>query len=140
MAGRASKAKGYRGEIEVKEILEGIVSEVYGRAGIAPPELSRSPHGRDLVGLPWIAVEVKRVERDNPFMLSSWWNQAKEQAGLNREPVLFYRMNSRPWNIRMFGYLAGTGTSRIRCPVDIGLEAFSAWFRIRLEDGLNLKS
>lgn len=133
MSGRASKSKGYRGEIEVKEILERIMDAVWKEMGWGqPPELSRSPNGRDLVGLPWIAVEVKRHERDNPFVVNDWWSQCKNQAEGTREPVLFYRMNNRPWNIRMFGYLI-VGDKRVRCPVDIGLEAFSAWFRLRLQ-------
>jgi hypothetical protein len=130
--GHYSKAKGYRGETEVLRLLEGIVNEVYQRRGVPPPELSRSPQGRDLIGIPWVAIEVKRHERDNPFNVSSWWEQTKEQAGGVREPILFYRMNNRPWNVRMFGFI-GENEHRVRCPVDTSVEAFSLWFRLRLE-------
>lgn len=135
MSGRMSKSKGYRGEIEVKTILEGIVEEVYGRMKIPAPELARSPNGRDILGLNWLAIEVKRHERDNPYVISEWWTQTKEQAGNNRVPVLFYRMNNRPWNVKMFGFLE-LPKGRIRCPVEIGLEAFLAWFRNQLEGRL----
>ena len=138
MSGRMSKSKGYRGETEVKSILERLMAIVFQEMGLpmaALPELSRSPNGRDLVGLPWIAVEVKRHERDNPFVVNEWWTQCKNQAEGKREPVLFYRMNNRPWNIRMFGYL-DAGSGRVRCPVDIGLEAFSAWFCARYKANL----
>lgn len=80
-----------------------------------------------------MALEVKRVEADNPYMLNSWWTQTKDQAAGGLEPVLFYRMNNRPWDIRMFGYLdAGKGL-RVRCPVDINLPAFSVWLENKIE-------
>lgn len=179
----ASKAKGYRGEVEVMALLQAVVNEVYQEKGLAPVELSRAPHGRDIVGLPWLAPEVKRVEGDHPSLVAGFWAQCKDQAtraGTNREPVLFHRLNNRPWKVRMFGFLAlpdnrpecpkcggkgkhpvmnfspghqyhevscaschGRGTldpapqPRVRCPVDISIEAFLTYLKIRIRQELD---
>jgi len=140
MANR-SKAKGYRGEVEVLDLLQAVVNEEYAKRGLRGPELSRSPHGRDIVGLPWLAPEVKRVEQNNPANVASWWNQCKDQGQGKREVVLFHRQNNRPWNVRMFGFLdlprLADKTPRVRCPVDITVEAFVAWLRLRIQQDLN---
>lgn len=159
MANR-SKAKGSRGEREILDLLQTVVNEEYGRVKRTPPELSRGPHGKDIVGLPWLAPEVKRHEPPKvagsnnrlgeltPAQVAAFWEQCKRQAvvpenapvtGYAREPVLFYRMNNRPWNVRMFGYLGINGRSeRVRCPVDTTLEAFVAWFRLRIRADIAL--
>jgi hypothetical protein len=139
MSGRSSKAKGYRGEVEVMSLIAEMAMAVCNQLGVPPPELARSPNGRDIRGISWIAIEVKRVEADNPSNLLSWWEQAKSQAQVGQEPVLFYRKNNSPWNIRMFGFLDANG-SRIRCPVDIGLPAFRVWFSERYKSTVKVQA
>lgn len=147
LSGRASKAKGYRGEVEVLQMLETIMREEYLKAGRGcPPELSRSPSGRDIRGIPWIALEVKRREPSknpdgtrkddwNPCVVNSWWEQTKTNTLAGQESVLIYRKNHSPWEVRMFGKLH-TERAAIKAPVDISLLAFLTWFRIKLRETL----
>lgn len=137
MSGRSSKSKGYRGEVEVIGLLLEIISEVYRLKGVPIPELTRSPNGRDIRGIPWLAIEVKRHEPTVGYpevtqsQIKQWWEQAKSQASATQTPVLFYRANHQPWRIRMYGYLQA-GEGRVRCPVDINLDIFNVWFRAKL--------
>jgi len=82
-----------------------------------------------------MALEVKYQQQEN---LNGWWRQCKDQAGvLGVEPILFYRKNGAKWKVRMFGYLV-SGDVRVRTPVDIGVEGFLAYFRIRVKKELPL--
>jgi hypothetical protein len=135
MNGRYRKQKGSSGEMEILAMLANVVTMAYREKGLPPPELHRGSHGRDIRGLSFIAPEIKRHERDNDYNINAWWTQAKEQSDAQREPVLFYRMNYQPWNVRMFGYLL-VGNDRVRCPVDITLAAFMVWFKLKVEESL----
>lgn len=142
-----SRNKGQRAEREIVKLLQPVVIAVWnelGREGAAPAlerNLMQSHKGgHDLIGLDWLALEVKHQEQ---FVLSSWWRQAKTQAEeaeakIHRpvEPVLFYRRNNIPWRVVMFGYLDAGSAGRVRCPVDITPDAFLAWFRLRLAQEL----
>lgn len=137
MSGRSSKSKGYRGEVEVINLLLETIREVYEKMGSPVPELTRSPNGRDIRGIPWLAIEVKRHEPTVGYpevtqsQIKGWWEQCKSQASATQTPVLFYRANHQPWRIRMYGYIQA-GEARVRCPVDITLDIFTVWFRARL--------
>lgn len=146
LSGRAAKAKGYRGEVEVLGILSGILAEEYARAGLGgAPELARSPAGRDIRGVSWLALEVKRrepqlvngVRKDdwNPSILEGWWTQTKTNTLAGQESVLIYRKNHSPWRVRMFARF-NTPRSFIRAPVDTSLEAFTTWFRLNVRERL----
>ena len=133
MAGVRSQNKGKRAEREVVKLLQPVVNEVYESVGLEPPELQRNlmqshKGGYDLAGLDWLALEVKHQET---FQLTAWWEQTKRQAGTQREGILFYRRNNIKFRVRMFAYLVAGG-QRVRCPVDIEVEAFLAYLRIRL--------
>ena len=130
-----SKNKGYRGEVEVLALLSNAATMEYRRRGVPPPELNRSANGRDIQGLSWLAPEVKRHEKSEYYNIDAWWEQTKAQAVGGREPVLFYRKNNQPWNVRMFGQLP-TAKANVRCPVDITLQAFMVWFQLKLEESL----
>lgn len=149
-----ARDKGQRGEREVAELLQMAVNEVYGAAGVPEaewPQVERNlmqsmKGGHDLVGLDWLAVEVKRVEavgrqgivRKHTSGVFGWWAQAVEQAnriGAGSIPVLFYRPNNWTWSIRMYGYLAvgPNGGPRVKAPVVIELEPFMLWFKMELK-------
>lgn len=137
MGGKMSRDKGQRGEREVIKLLQPIVDEVYTKWNMEPPSLERNlmqshKGGCDLAGLGWLALEVKHQESSN---LKSWWEQTKSQAN-GREPILIHRKNHGRWRIRMIGYLVVKDGARVRAPVDIALEAFLAYFRIRIEKEL----
>lgn len=143
MSGAMSRNKGQRAEREVAKLLQPVVTTVWnelGKDGPAP-NLQRNlmqshKGGHDLVGLDWLALEVKHQEQ---FALAAWWQQTKEQADkagqrmlVEVEPVLFYRKNNVAWRVIMRGYLDVRGERRVRCPVNIGIEAFLVWFKLRL--------
>ena len=131
--GSMAKQKGKRGEREVVKVLQPIVNEVYEKAGLEPPQLYRNQNqsfqgGFDIDGLEWLALEVKRQET---LGIKKWWAQTVEQAGEDKEPVLIYRQSRRPWRIMMYGWL-DTGDSGIMIPVDITLESFLTYLRLKL--------
>ena len=128
-----ARAKGRLGEQEVIAYLQPVVNEAYREAGLEPPELVRNlsqsrAGGFDVSGLDWLALEVKRQESDQ---VSQWWQQCKRQAGESCVAVLVYRKSRTPWRVRMFGYV-DAGASRIRCPVDISMDAFLAYLHVRI--------
>lgn len=143
MNGAMSRNKGQRAEREIVKLLQPVVIAAWTeleRVGPAP-NLERNlmqahKGGHDLLGLDWLALEVKHQEQ---FMIASWWQQTKEQAtkasqllNIEVEPVLFYRKNHVQWRVIMRGYLDVQGGGRVRCPVNIPPEAFLVWFKLRL--------
>lgn len=133
MSGGFSREKGKRAEREVVKLLQPVVTKVYQEAGKEVPMLERNlmqshKGGHDIVGLEWMALEVKHHET---LQISQWWEQTKKQAGKTRVPVLIYKQNRIKWRVLMFGYLPA-GTERVRCPCDVSLEAFLVYFESRL--------
>lgn len=137
MGGKMSRAKGQRGEREIVRLLQPVVNEVYEVMMHEVPVLKRNSlqsdgGGSDIAGVPWLALEVKYQEKnDTPGTLRVWWQQTLQQAGTEREPVLFYRRNGSPWRVQMYGML-GTEACRFTVPVIITPEDFLRWFRARL--------
>ncbi len=143
MSGAMSRNKGQRAEREVVKLLQPVVTAAWsevGRVGPAP-SLERNlmqahKGGHDLLGLDWLALEVKHQEQ---FAIASWWQQTVEQADkasqqmlVEVEPVLFYRKNNVGWRVIMRGYLDACEGRRVRCPVNIATEAFLVWLKLRL--------
>lgn len=103
MAGNMSRGKGQRGEREAATVFAEWslpVCDYMGEAGI---ELKRNlmqsrQGGYDLVGLDWLALEVKRHET---LSVGAWWTQTLKQAGPGQIPVLMYRQNRTPWRFRV---------------------------------------
>ena len=60
--------------------------------------------GYDLIGLSFLALEVKRQEI---LSLPAWWRQTTKQAACGQSPVLWFKQSRKPW--------------RVILPVDIGL-------------------
>lgn len=140
MAKINARAKGQRGEREVIGLLQPVVKKVYEEFGLVVIDLERNlmqsmKGGYDIVGLDWLALEVKRVENTGASGVNSWWAQTTRQAAEHQEAVLFFRPNQSHWSIKMYGYLLGdsaAGWPRVRSPVVIDLPTFLAWFEMRL--------
>lgn len=135
MGGLMSRNKGKRGEREVIKLMEPVLRGVYEDAGLLDelPKLQRNTlqsdgGGFDIVGLEWLALEVKYQEQ---FNLSGWWKQCAAQCGRGQEPVLIYRKNNVKWRVRMFGLLPA-GNKRIRTICDITGDAWLVWLRERV--------
>lgn len=98
-----ARNKGKRGEREALELIQSWVTPVYESAGIPAPTIERNlmqsrDGGFDLVGVDWLALEVKRQEQ---VLIGAWWKQALRQAKNGQVPVLMWRGNRQPWRFRI---------------------------------------
>lgn len=93
--GKTSRNKGKVGERELAAALraEGFESARRGQ------QYSGSETSADVVGLPGIHIECKRVEKLNIYEAVE---QAQRDAGDSGElPVVFHRRNRKPWLVTM---------------------------------------
>lgn len=141
------RAKGQRAERDIVRALQPVVIDEWRKAGRTGPAPSLERNlmqshkgGHDIVGLDWLAIEVKHQER---FLVSPWWAQTKRQAadseirtGVKADPVLCYRKNNVLWKVRLFGYVDTKNSGRVRCPVEIDFPTFLLWFAVRLREEL----
>lgn len=94
MAGKSSRDKGKAGERELAKALRAAGYET--RRG---QQYSGSETSADVVGLPGIHIECKRVERLNIY---SAVEQAVRDAGdSGNAPAVFHRTNRHPWLVTM---------------------------------------
>lgn len=134
MGGLMSRNKGKEGEREVIRLLQPVVEQVFLAFDLAVPVLQRNTlqsdrGGFDIVGLEWLALEVKRQEQ---LLIGQWWEQTVRQAGQDKEPVLIYRQNGGRWRVRMWGSLHAGNGDAMTLPVTVAIEDFLLWFRKRL--------
>ena len=94
MSGKPSQRKGAEGERELASLLRGHGYEVQRGGSLSFGEVP------DLVGLPGIHIEVKRVER---LDLHGAMGQAIRDAARFRDgkPAVFHRRNHAPWLVTM---------------------------------------
>lgn len=92
--GLTSKRKGAAGERELINLLQDYLGVRLSR------NLDQARDGGwDLIGIPSLAIEVKRAAKAN---FSPWWMQTCEQADLkNKVPVLAYRLNNQRWRFKI---------------------------------------
>jgi len=88
-----SRAKGARGERE----LAGILRE-HGYDCRRGQQYSGASGDADVIGLPGIHIEVKRVERLNLYDAMA---QAKSDARIDSLPAVFHRKNHCAWLVTM---------------------------------------
>ena len=121
-----ARSKGQEGEREVIRLLAPIVEEVCGQESTLSRNLNQTREGgHDIVGLDWLAIEVKRQET---LDVENWWRQTLRQAGDKREPVLIYRQNRKSWHVVMWAKVG-----EHRCRATISLQDFQDWFRLTLK-------
>ena len=94
LMGKSSQRKGRDGERELRDILQGYGYQV--ECG-EPVSFGAVP---DLVGLPGIHIECKRVEKLN---IPEAMRQAVRDSERFRDgmPALFHRRNRQPWLVTM---------------------------------------
>ena len=90
MSGNRSRRKGWRGEKEVREILE--------LNGYEYQWNSRVGEGADII-VGQFALEAKRVKVHPQWPLASWIEQADSNADINHVPVVVWRGNNHPWHM-----------------------------------------
>lgn len=83
-----ARSKGKRGELELAAYLRS-----HGYKARRGRQFSGSPDSPDVVGIPNIHVECKRVESGN---LYKWLEQAIRDAG-DKIPVVMHRRNNKEW-------------------------------------------
>lgn len=104
--GSMSLQKGKRAEREVAKIIQSVVDSLpeEKRTKIQRNTLQYDSGGFDIVGIDWLAVEVKHQET---LQVEKWWKQTCNQA-IGRVPVLFYKQNRSPWRVLAFVRLCYT--------------------------------
>ena len=88
-----SRMKGKRGELELARALRAFGYDC--RRGV---QYSGANGDADVVGLPGIHIECKRVERLN---LTEAMHQAERDARPGELPAVFHRRNDEPWLVTM---------------------------------------
>lgn len=88
-----SRAKGAAGERELAGKLRD-----YGYDARRGQQYSGANGDADVVGLPGIHIEVKRVERLN---IDEAMEQARRDAREGEIPAVFHRKNGQPWKVTM---------------------------------------
>ena len=91
--GKSQREKGKRGERELAGILKS-----YGYSAKRGVQYQGSPESPDVVGLPGIHIEVKRVERLN---IENAVDQAVSDSAEGELACVFHRKNKRGWNVTM---------------------------------------
>lgn len=90
--GKPSREKGKRGEREVAKILR-----EYGYDTRRGVQYHGGPDSPDVIGLPGIHVEVKRVEKLN---LKAAYSQSRDDAGEDI-PIVVHRKSREPWMVTL---------------------------------------
>jgi len=122
-----SRDKGARGEREVKDLLNAFFEEIGYNVQMKRNQFQTLEGGYDLVGLPFLAIEIKFVEQ---LALNSWWAQTVEQTKPGQHPVLFYRQSRKPWRVRMIGAPKPDSVAmRINLVIDISVDDFLRWLK-----------
>lgn len=92
-----SRAKGKAGELELAKILR----EKYGRDTRRGVQYHGGPDSPDVVGLPGIHIEVKRVETLNidKAMQQAIKDSVRDESGAI--PAVFHRKNREQWKVTL---------------------------------------
>lgn len=88
-----SRQKGKRGELELSKVLQG-----YGFNTRRGQQYSGASGDADVIGLPYIHIECKRVENLNIYNAI---DQAIKDAREDEIPVVMHRKNGKPWLVTM---------------------------------------
>lgn len=91
--GKPSRDKGKRGEREVAKILRD-----HGYDSHRGVQYHGGPDSPDVVGLPGIHIEVKRVER---LDLRAAYGQSKDDAAGGDIPIVVHRKSREPWMVTL---------------------------------------
>ena len=125
-----AKAKGAAGELEAARLLVAWAQGIMPGATFTRNLEQVRGGGHDLLGLEWLAIEVKRQENVN---LSGWWKQTIKQAdAVGGVPFLMWRQNRKSWAFRVRVPVAHYGPHHSGVQyldVDMPLDQAKAWFQ-----------
>lgn len=91
--GRSSRDKGKRGELELAHVLQ-----EYGYHARRGQQFNGRQGDADVVGLPHIHIECKRVEKLNIYTAME---QSKRDAKDDEYPTVMHRKNCKEWLVTM---------------------------------------
>jgi hypothetical protein len=134
-----AKNKGANAEREVAKILQPVVDKVYASFDLESPAMKRNLEqtrggGYDLVGVDWLALEIKRQEQ---LSVNTWWKQTLSQANEDQIPVLIYRQNKQKWKVIMMGGVKVAPRKWKMVRMEVALEPFLRWFELKLKEELS---
>ena len=92
-----SRDKGKRGELELVKLLKASGYEARRTAQYC----GKSGEAADVVGLPGISIECKRVEKLNIYDAIAQARRDAEAAGRGDLPAVFHRKNGCGWLVTM---------------------------------------
>lgn len=104
-----SREKGKRGELQAAKVLK-----EYGYETRRGQQFSGANGDADVVGLPGIHLEIKRVEKLN---ISKAMQQSIQDAKDGEMPVVMHRRNRETWLVTM--------------PLKVFMVLYKAWEKIR---------
>lgn len=139
------RTKGQNGEREAIRLFELWASPVTTALALSELKLSRNLDqtrigGYDVLGLDWMALEVKRQEK---LSIPMWWRQCCSQADASQVPVLAYRQNRGPWRFRLrppgLAHCGQIATYKIALDLDVdNMRTWfqhELWFRLKYPNG-----
>ena len=131
--------KGKEGEREVRTMFKNALHGYMDTDLIQRNHQQAERGGADLVGVPMLAVEIKRVKKINwAGGLDTWWAQACEQAEkVNREPCLVFRENFGKWFVMLYALPWVTGREMIAQPMIMRWEDFEQYMEEHLVEHFN---
>lgn len=88
-----SRRKGMRAEVDIVHILES-----YGYNCRRGDQSRGGKYEADVVGIPGLHIEVKRVEKPN---LEKALEQSERDARIEETPVVIHRRNRERWKVTM---------------------------------------
>lgn len=95
--GKFSRDKGKRGEREIASLLRSYGYDNCHRG----QQFNGSDGSADVVGLPGLHLEIKRVEKLNLYDAMSQSKNDAAAAGQNEKPVVMHRKNNCEWLVTM---------------------------------------
>lgn len=93
--GKRSREKGKRGERELAHVLQNLGFYAVRRS----QQYCGSADSADLVGLPGVHIECKRMESFSPYKALE--QAAGDSAGTSNLPAVIHRRNGQPWIVVM---------------------------------------
>lgn len=96
--GKFSRDKGKRGELELVRLLKENGYEARRTAQYC----GKTGEAADVIGLPGVSIECKRVEKLNIYDAITQAQRDVNASGRGDLPVVFHRKNCCPWLVTMY--------------------------------------
>lgn len=128
--GKMARDKGARGEREVKDLYNALFERIgYNVAMQRNSSGQADGGGYDLVGLQYLAIEVKWQETNYS---KAWWSQCIAQCKEGQIPVLWYRRSRMPWRIRQWGLALPAQNGSTTVQIELSVEDHLRWLEEKI--------